>query len=233
VDDDGATLQRLRHAAFSRDATGEDLRRLADLEARRATVVRATAADLEEAQDVDAPLETEQVEVDLAEEPRRRPSRRRLGVIIGAAAVGGALTGAVVGVLVTGTAVPVAEVSGNWSGTSSLGVFDRDPTASDDPDERLSVVDHLLATMPEGPTPGLPEIDVRWIGAPGGFTTYAVRSTASYASSVCVVVTSAADEVSECAPESDFADVGIRIEAFGLDLRWGPTGSELWANSSG
>ena len=87
--------------------------------------------------------------------------------------------------------------------------------------------------MPEGPTPGLPEIDVRWIGAPGGFTTYAVRSSASYATSVCVVVTSALDEISDCVPEGDFADEGIRLMAYGLELRWGPTGEELWANTSG
>jgi hypothetical protein len=58
-------------------------------------------------------------------------------------------------------------------------------------------------------------------------------SSASYATSVCVVVTSALDEISSCGAESDFADEGIRIMAYGLELRWGPTGSELWANTSG
>ena len=233
MDDDDATLERLRHAAFSRDATVEDLRRLADVEARRATTVRAVTTQLEEAQDVDALAETEEVEVDLSEEPRRPLSRRRLGLTIGAAAVGGALAGAVMGVLATGPAVPVADVSGNWSGTSALAVFDRDPAPFDDPGERLTVVDHLLASMPEGPTPGLPDVDVRWIGAPGGFATYAVLSSASYETVVCVVVTSALDEVSSCVPESDFAYDGIRVLAYGLDLRWGPTGTELWANTSG
>jgi len=192
-------------------------------------------AQLEDVQDVDVPPGAEEVELELAEEPRRPLSRRRLGLALalGAAAVGGAVIGALVGVLVTGTAAPVADVSGNWSGTSSLAVFDRDPRSFDDPGDRLSVVDHLLATMPEGPTPGLPEVDVRWIGAPGGFATYAVRSVSSYASTVCVVVTSALEEISACVPQDDFAEDGIRVMGFGLDLRWGPTGPEVWANSSG
>jgi len=232
VDDDDATLQRLRHAAFSRNATDDDLRRLADLEARRATVVKATEAEQEQAQDVDVPHETVELEADLLDEPRRPLSRRRLALMVAVAVGGGAVVGAVIGVLSTSLAAPVAEVGGNWSGTSSLAVFDRDPTPSDDPEERLKLVDHLLATMPEGPTPGLPEVDVRWIGAPGGFTTYAVRSSASYATNVCVVVTSALDEVSSCVPASDFDEEGIRVMAYGLDLRWGPTGAELWANTS-
>jgi hypothetical protein len=233
VDDDDATLQRLRHAAFSRDATGEDLRRLADHEGRRAIAVRAAMTPLEEARDVDVPPDDGEVEVNFTEEPRQPLSRYRLGLIIGATAAGGALVGALMGVLTTDPAAPVTEVSGNWSGTSSLAVFDRELTTLDDPGERLTVVEHLLATMPEGPTPGLPDVDVRWIGAPGGFATYAVRSSASYATSVCVVVTSALDEISTCVPESDFADQGVRVMAYGLDLRWGPTGTELWANTSG
>jgi hypothetical protein len=240
VDDDDATLERLRHAAFSRDATVEDLRRLADVEARRTTAARGVATQVEEVQDADVlpeTVEAEGAEGDLAEEPRRPLPRRRLGLIIAAAAVGGTLVGglvgAVIGVLATGPAAPVAEVSGNWSGTSALAVFDRDPAPFDEPGERLTVVNHLLASMPEGPTPGLPDVDVRWIGAPGGFATYAVLSSASYESVVCVVVTSALDEISACVPDSDFAYDGIRLFAYGLDLRWGPTGTELWANTSG
>ena len=233
MDDDDATLQRLRHAAFSRDATDDDLRKLADHEARRATTERAALALLEAESDVDVPHDSEGVEVDLAEEPPRPLSRRRLALGIGAAVLGGALVGAAIGAVATTTIVTTEDAVANWSGTSSLAVFDREPTSIDDPGDRPVVIDHLLATMPEGPTPGLPEVDVRWIGAPGGFATYAVRSASSYATTVCVVVTSALDEVSDCVPDSEFAEEGIRVLAYGLDLRWGPTGVELWANSSG
>jgi hypothetical protein len=233
VDDDNATLQRLRHAAFSRDATHEDLRRLAEVEARLAVAERAAMSPLEEAQDVDEPPEVEEVEVNLAEELRRPLSRRRLALTIGAAAVGGVMVGALVGALLTTTAAPDADAGGNWSGASSLAVFDRDPTPLDDPGNRLIVIAELLAAAEEEPSPGARDIEVRWIGAPGGFTTYAARASGLGPSIVCVVVSSALEEISSCVPEDDFEVDGIRIMAFGLDLRWGPTGAEVWANSSG
>lgn len=227
--DDDAELQRLRHAAFSREGTDEDRRRLAQLEARRPKAVLTPASVADEVDAVASLQSNDEQEVDDVDATPRVGSRRTLLLAVGS----GVLVGALIGVLGTVALDPSVGEVANWSGESSLAVFDRDPEPRDDPSTSDTAIARLLAESASGRTADGGQLELRWIGAPGGFTTYAARWSVGESSRVCVVVTSTLETASSCVPESDFAADGIRIMAFGLDLRWGPKGAEVWANSSG
>ena len=238
MDDDAGELERelekLRHAAFSRNSDDDDRRRLALFESRLA---KANSAPLHIADPIDGADNDVGESAFADDEEERDPvdvapwmiSRRTLALGVTAALLAGVLVGVVASIAIRTPQDGIA----NWSGESSLAVFDRDPLPHDDPSGSDTAIARLLADTAGGPTADGGQLELRWIGAPGGFTTYAARWSTGDSTRVCVVVTSALETASSCVPESDFEVDGIRIMAFGLDLRWGPTGAEVWANSSG
>ncbi|WP_191281942.1 hypothetical protein [Pseudolysinimonas yzui] len=142
----------------------------------------------------------------------------------------GALFGALIGTLVTFAVL--AEDGDQPDGATALVVFDREARSVDDPANLVSPIEDLLRGAEGTLVSPDDRLELRWVGSPEDLEVYAVRWRQDEFVNVCLLVESAdGAATAECASESDFAHNGLRMTAFGLDLKWGPTGTEVWVSS--
>jgi hypothetical protein len=204
VEDQATELARLRDLAYSRSGTDDDRRRLAELEAERAseTAIGGTR---------DAPA---------------RPPRRVVALAAAVGAVIGAVIATAVTLAVVGSPQPEPEVS---AGGSALAVFDRDAGSIDDVSNLKMPLDQLLVDYRGSLIDGADDLALRWVGAPSGHDVYAVRWSDDEGVHVCLIVEAQDGAQRGCISEDEFRAEGIRMSAYGLELKWGPTGTEVWA----
>lgn len=229
--DQAAELAELRRLAYSRSGTEDDRRRLAQLESSIHAVTASPSpapvwsTEIVEEGDDGAPREAAEVE----EAPVSRS--RWLPALLGAA--GGALlaTAATLTLVAVGTPEPGPQTE--TTEASSLIVFDRAPRGIDDPATLWVDLEYLVAA-PDGSPADPDDLTLRWVGMAAGNDVYAVRwDQEDEESTICLIVVAADHAGSGCSTESEFAAAGLRIGTTGVEVKWGPTGTEVWVNSFG
>lgn len=219
-------LDELRRRAYSRSGTDDDRRRLAQLEAsaRAVTVPAVVLPD----EPVEEHVDRESPDAPATDEPRIRPSRW-LAAGLGAA-VGAVLATATTLALVTVTS-PVREPE--EPAASALAVFDREPSQADFPSDLSFSLDGLVMS-PDGTTPVDPDdVTLRFVGMAVGNDVYAARLREGDENTICLIVVSTEGAGTACTSEADFAVNGVGVEALGIEVKWGPTGTKVWVHSFG
>jgi hypothetical protein len=141
---------------------------------------------------------------------------------------GAAFATAVTLAVVTATAV---EQEPEPPSATALSVFERDASTIDDPANLAVPLDEVFRDAEGSYIEDVEDLTLRWVGGPDGYEAYAVRWHEADDYTVCLLVEATDQAIADCTPEADFILNGIRMPAFGLDLKWGPSGTELWVNS--
>ncbi|CAN5338108.1 hypothetical protein BH11ACT3_BH11ACT3_20040 [soil metagenome] len=214
---DDAEYERVRRAAYSRDATEADLATLARFEAGR-----SREPDGPEPRDESAEHDLPPAEEQPADVPLPLPGRRRRRIAFGAVALALA-----VGVFVGATIAPALSGAG---AETSLAVFTEQPDADD--------ATSLFADV-GGASHSLAVTDVRHLGTTNGHDLFGARGVQRQerGDSTQVVCLAVASDLSDallaaaCAPVDRFALAGVTV-AFtpGVGLapeyyQWGPVGT--------
>lgn len=223
MEDQVAELAELRRRAYSRVGTEDDRRRLAQLESSIVASPATSAGHVvEDAESPVAPAEPEE-----ATPPAPfRPSRW-------VAAGAGALGGAALATAVTFAVVAPSSPGDDPEPATALAVFERDPLGIDDPSNLLFPLDNLLRDAEGSILQDVEDLTLRWVGAPSGHDVYAVRWHEGDVYTICLIVEATDQAGAACTPEADFVVNGLRMSAVGLDLKWGPSGTEVWVTSVG
>jgi hypothetical protein len=229
--DQARELDELRRLAYSRSGTEDDRRRLAQLESSIPAVTTSLPEEVLANEPVGERPDGEDPDNSATDDSRtdRPPIRNSRWLAAGAgAAVGAALASAIA--LALG-AVNAQEPEPKPVLASALSVFDREPLDADDPANLWLSLDQLVVST-GGSTPAdVDDLTLRWVGRAAGNDVYAVRWREEDANTICLVVVSADQGGSACTPESDFATNGIRMSALGVEVKWGPSGTEVWVNT--
>jgi hypothetical protein len=106
-------------------------------------------------------------------------------------------------------------------GPTALAIFDREPTERDDPAQLAMTLDHILPG-------GLKDAELRWLGAVAESEVYVARGSFEGATTICLISAQAESTGGACTEQSDFAFRGLTLGMGGLELRWGPLGTEIW-----
>lgn len=141
------------------------------------------------------------------------------------------MAGATLATVVTLAVVTATRVEQEPTAASALSVFERDASGIDDPANLLVPLDEVFRDAEGSYVEDLEDLALRWVGGPDGTDVYAVRFREDDAYTICLIVEAIDQATADCTSEADFALNGIRLPAFGLDLKWGPSGTEVWVNS--
>lgn len=229
--DQAGDLDELRRRAYSRSGTDDDRRRLAQLEtSARAVTVPPVVLPAETVEDhVDSEsADTPATEQSSNGDSRIRPSRW-LAAGLGAA-VGAVLATATTLALVT---VSTPQPEPGETVASALTVFDREPSQADFPSDLSFWLDGLIVNE-DGTTVDDPDdVTLRFVGVAPGSDVYAVRVRDGSEKTICLIVVGTEGAASACTSEADFVINGVGVEAFGIEVKWGPTGTKVWVHSFG
>lgn len=232
--DPAGELDELRRRAYSRSGTDDDRRRLAQLEASaRAVTVSPVVLPAEpveehvESEPAATPAPDTPAPDTLApDNPRLRPSRW-LAAGLGAA-VGAVLATATTLALVT-TSTPQPEPGE----ASALAVFDREPAQADFPSDLSFWLDGLIVDEDGTPVDDPDDVTLRFVGVAPGNDVYAARVREGDENTICLIVVGTEGAAAACTSEADFVINGVGMEAFGIEVKWGPTGTKVWVHSFG
>jgi hypothetical protein len=227
VDDRDAELERLRRLAYSRTGTPAHRERLAELEYEHATAPAPTDVESERTAELPERLDEAPARSDVVAAAIERSRRPRRGALV-LAAVAGAVGGAALATAITLSLVNVTPEE-QPPGASALTVFDRGAGSVDDVSNLEVPLDQLLRDYRGPLLDGARDLALRWVGSPSGHEAYAVRWTNDDGVHVCLIVESSGGAERGCVSEDEFLETGIRMSAYGLDLKWGPIGTEVWA----
>jgi len=227
VDDRDAELERLRRLAYSRTGIPADRERLSELEHQHATAPALADGESERSAELQERVDEAQARSDGVADAIERSRRPRRGTLV-LAAVAGAVAGAALA-----TAITLSLVNGTPEeqprGASALAVFDRGAVSIDDVSNLEVPLDQLLRDYRGPLLDGARDLALRWVGSPSGHEAYAVRWINDDGVHVCLIVESSGGAERGCVSEDEFLATGIRMSAYGLDLKWGPIGTEVWA----
>lgn len=231
--DQAAELDELRRRAYSRSGTEGDRRRLAQLEASTHAVTASPVvppADLGDGHIDNESPDVPANEQSASEQSANDPSRSRwLAAGLGAA-VGAVLAAATTLALVT-VSTPQPEPGEPLA--SALSVFDREPSQADFPSDLSFSLDGLIVSE-DGTTLVDPDdVRLRFVGMAAGNDVYAARVREGDESTICLIAVGTEGGGAACTSEADFIINGVGMEAFGIELKWGPTGTKVWVHSFG
>lgn len=217
-------LEALRRRAYSRGGTADDLRRLAELESW--LTVETVSEPLPESAEKAGPesLPPESVPSDGSSPAPSRPRRVRAVLAAGVvgAVAGAAITAALLWPTPSTAPEPVetdAAAPRVIDSDDPLAVFDREPGPRDlDPGRAV------LETFGPSDDPVF-----RWLGDLEDAAVYAARPSPDPGADVCLIVSRPSSGAAGCTTLADFQLGGIAGTFDGIDVRWGPVGTALWA----
>lgn len=164
----------------------------------------------------------ESVAADL--EPPRSLRWRAAGV--------GAAVGALLATSVTLVVVAASTPEPDPIVASALSVFERDPLPIDDPDNLTIALTELFRDAEGTLLDDLDDVTLRWVGMALESDVYAVRWNQGEAIAICLIVDSPTQGAQVgCTPEPEFIKEGLRMGAFGVELKWGPVDSGVWVRT--
>jgi hypothetical protein len=228
-------LDELRRRAYSRSGTDDDRRRLAELETSARVVAPSAVLPTEP---VEAHLESESADPSETDPSVTDPSATgdpRLRRSRWLAAGLGAAVGALLATATTLAFVPVSTPQSEPEApvASALAVFDREPSQADFPSDLSFSLDGLIVSE-DGTTLVDPDdVTLRFVGMATGNDVYAARVREGDETTICLIVVSSEGAGTACTSEATFVIHGVGVEALGIEVKWGPTGTKVWVHSFG
>lgn len=115
---------------------------------------------------------------------------------------------------------------------SALAVFDREPLGIDDPSNLTFPLEEVFRDAEGTLLTDLNDVTLRWVGVADGNEVYAARWNHGEGPRICLIVDSTEHGAGvACTLEADFIGEGLRMGAFGLELKWGPTDTDVWVTT--
>jgi hypothetical protein len=154
----------------------------------------------------------------------RMPSSRWPAAGLGA--LGGAAVATVVTLAVTSALAPQPEPEPETA--AALSVFEREALTIDDPDNLAFPLDTLFRDAEGSVLEDVDDVTLRWVGVADGHEVYAARWDHDGDVAICLILESTDQAAVACTTEVDFIESGIRMSASGVEVKWGPTDTDVW-----
>jgi hypothetical protein len=165
----------------------------------------------------------------LAELESSTTELRRLPSWIAAGA--GALVGAALATAVTLVAVAPSTPEAEAVEATALSVFERAALTIDDPDNLASSLHDIFRDAEGSMLESVDDVTLRWVGVAEGNEVYAARWDQGESVAICLIVESSDQANVACTPEADFVDRGIRMSVAGIQMKWGPSDTDVWVTT--